>query len=167
LSIAPSFNVLKRSAIAIAPQEGREADEEHEPRDSAASRLGFANACGNRNRDSGEVKMERETASSDSAGNAAVVRRWLKLEQLLDVLPLKKSYVYYLTHTRQIPVTRIGRRLLFDYDRIVRWLEERTAVEDASTHDRGRKHPSAHEAPRPGGSHTSRSAHREQHEDLM
>ena len=99
--------------------------------------------------------MERETFSSETAGSVAVFRRWLTLEQLLEVLPFKKSYVYYLTHTRQIPVTRIGRRLLFDYDRIVRWLEERTAPEHASAHDQGRKYPSAHEAPRPGANHTT------------
>lgn len=68
---------------------------------------------------------------NDTAATVAAVRRWLTLEQLLEVLPLKKSYVYYLTNTRQIPVTRIGRRLLFDYDRIVEWLEERTAEDGA------------------------------------
>lgn len=30
-------------------------------------------------------------------------RRWLNLEQLLSVLPLKKSRIYYLVHTNQIP----------------------------------------------------------------
>lgn len=75
--------------------------------------------------------MEREPASDNVTINMMAPRRWLTLEQLLQVLPLKKSYIYYLTHTRQIPVTRIGRRLLFDYDRIVAWLGERT-VEDAS-----------------------------------
>ena len=83
--------------------------------------------------------MERETISNIDAGNVVAVRRWLTLEQLLEVLPLKKSYVYYLTHTRQIPVTRIGRRLLFDYDRIVEWLEERTVEDGAGISDPGRK----------------------------
>jgi excisionase family DNA binding protein len=76
--------------------------------------------------------MEREAISNGIAGTVVTGRRWLTLEQLLEVLPLKKSYVYYLTHTQQIPVTRIGRRLLFDYDRIVAWLGERT-VEDVSS----------------------------------
>jgi excisionase family DNA binding protein len=66
-----------------------------------------------------------------TAATVMAVRRWLTLEQLLEVLPLKRSYIYYLTHTRQIPVTRIGRRLLFDYDRIVVWLEERTVENGA------------------------------------
>ena len=84
--------------------------------------------------------MERETISNSVGGNVVAVRRWLTLEQLLEVLPLKKSYVYYLTHTRQIPVTRIGRRLLFDYDRIVEWLEERTVENGASISDpRGKR----------------------------
>lgn len=88
--------------------------------------------------------MERAATSDSIASTMMTARRWMTLEQLLEVLPLKKSYIYYLTHTRQIPVTRIGRRLLFDYDRIVTWLEERTAVEGASTHNRGREHPAPH-----------------------
>ena len=60
---------------------------------------------------------------------------------VLEVLPLKKSYVYYLTHTRQIPVTRIGRRLLFDYDRIVEWREERTVDDGADVPSQKGKRP--------------------------
>ena len=75
--------------------------------------------------------MESETISNGAPATLMAARRWLTLEQLLEVLPLKKSYVYYLTHTRQIPVTRIGRRLLFDYDRIVEWLVERTVDDGA------------------------------------
>jgi len=83
--------------------------------------------------------MESEMMSNGTPATVMAVRRWLTLEQLLEVLPVKKSYVYYLTHTRQIPVTRIGRRLLFDYDRIVEWLEERTVEDGASISDPGRK----------------------------
>ena len=50
--------------------------------------------------------------------------RWLTVEQLLEIVPIKKSRLYYLTHTHQIPgVTRIGRTLLFDYDAVLTWLE--------------------------------------------
>jgi len=79
--------------------------------------------------------MEGEKISNGTDTTVIVARRWLTLDQLLEVLPLKRSYVYYLTHTRQIPVTRIGRRLLFDYDRIVTWLEERTVEDGASISD--------------------------------
>jgi len=75
--------------------------------------------------------MENGMIENGTIATVMAVRRWPTLEQLLEVLPLKKSYVYYLTHTRQIPVTRIGRRLLFDYDRIVEWLEERTVENGA------------------------------------
>ena len=85
--------------------------------------------------------MESEMISNGAAATLMAAKRWLTLEQLLEVLPLKKSYVYYLTHTRQIPVTRIGRRLLFDYDRIVVWLEERTVEDGASISDPRRKRP--------------------------
>ena len=53
----------------------------------------------------------------------AKTRRWLNVEQLLEIVPLKKSRVYYLTHTRQIPFVRLGTSLLFDYDAIVEWME--------------------------------------------
>jgi hypothetical protein len=61
--------------------------------------------------------MERDTASGRCAGNEVVGRRWLTLEQLLEVLPLKESYVYYLAYTQHIPLRRIGRLLLLNYDR--------------------------------------------------
>jgi excisionase family DNA binding protein len=51
------------------------------------------------------------------------MRRWLNVDQLISVLPLRKSRVYYLTHTRQIPFVRLGKTLLFDYDSIVKWVD--------------------------------------------
>ena len=54
-------------------------------------------------------------------------RRWLTLEELLEKLPLKKSRVYYLVHTKQIPHHRIGRTLIFDYDEIIDWVEHNGA----------------------------------------
>jgi excisionase family DNA binding protein len=53
----------------------------------------------------------------------ATTRRWLNVDQLMAVLPLKRSRVYYLTHTRQIPFVHLGKTLLFDYDAIVSWME--------------------------------------------
>jgi len=54
-----------------------------------------------------------------------VVKRWLTVDQLLELVPIKRSRLYYLTHTHKIPgVCRIGRTLLFEYDAIVDWLEQ-------------------------------------------
>lgn len=50
-------------------------------------------------------------------------RRWLTIEQLREIVPLRKSRIYYLTHTRQIPFVRVGKTLFFDYDVIVKWME--------------------------------------------
>ena len=50
-------------------------------------------------------------------------RCWLSLEDLLLKLPLKRSRVYYLVHTNQIPHHHIGRTLIFDYDEIIAWVE--------------------------------------------
>jgi excisionase family DNA binding protein len=52
-----------------------------------------------------------------------VGRRWLNLEELLEKLPLKKSRLYYLVHTNQIPHHHIGRTLIFDYDEITAWVK--------------------------------------------
>jgi excisionase family DNA binding protein len=41
----------------------------------------------------------------------------------MEVVPLRKSRVYYMTHTRQIPFVRLGKTLLFDYDTIVKWVD--------------------------------------------
>ena len=98
-------------------------------------------SCNSMNFGSRKDKMENEMIENGSIATVMAVRRWLTLEQLLEVLPLKKSYVYYLTHTRQIPVTRIGRRLLFDYDRIVEWLEERTVEDGADVSSQKEKRP--------------------------
>lgn len=50
-------------------------------------------------------------------------KKWLNLEQLLTVVPLKKSRVYYLVHVNRIPCRRIGKTLIFDYDEITAWVE--------------------------------------------
>lgn len=61
------------------------------------------------------------TGSALSSGSNGP--RWVTLEQLLEVLPLKRSRIYYLTHTRQIPFRKVGRTLLFDLAEIQKWLE--------------------------------------------
>jgi predicted DNA-binding transcriptional regulator AlpA len=48
--------------------------------------------------------------------------RWLNMGQLLSVLPLKKSRIYYLVHTNRIPHHHIGKTLIFDYDEIASWV---------------------------------------------
>jgi len=49
--------------------------------------------------------------------------RWLSITQLLEVLPLKKSRIYYLTHIGAIPHHKIGQTLLFREDEILEWME--------------------------------------------
>ncbi len=47
------------------------------------------------NRKCREANMERETASDNVANSIVAARRWPTLEQLLEDLPLKKSYIKY------------------------------------------------------------------------
>jgi excisionase family DNA binding protein len=49
--------------------------------------------------------------------------RWLSITQLMEVLPLKKSRIYYLTHIGAIPHHKIGQTLLFREDEILGWME--------------------------------------------
>ena len=39
--------------------------------------------------------------------------KWLNTEQLMQILPLKKSRIYYVTHIGGIPHHKIGQTLLF------------------------------------------------------
>ena len=49
--------------------------------------------------------------------------RWLNINQLMEILPLKKSRIYYLTHIAAIPHHKIGQTLLFREDEILEWME--------------------------------------------
>ncbi|MCI0623048.1 MAG: helix-turn-helix domain-containing protein [Acidobacteria bacterium] len=68
-------------------------------------------------------KVISGTRTESAISSSANGRRWLTLQQLLEVLPLKRSRIYYLTHTRQIPFRKVGRTLLFDLAEIQKWLE--------------------------------------------
>ncbi len=48
--------------------------------------------------------------------------KWLNIEQLMQILPLKKSRIYYLTHIGKIPHHKIGQTLLFREDEILEWM---------------------------------------------
>ena len=49
--------------------------------------------------------------------------RWLNLDQLMQIVPLKRSRIYYLTHIGAIPHHKVGQTLFFREDEIVRWME--------------------------------------------
>ena len=51
------------------------------------------------------------------------VRRLLNLQQLMQILPLKRSRIYYLVHTNRLPHGHLGRTLVFDYDEVMQWIE--------------------------------------------
>ena len=61
----------------------------------------------------------------DHLENAEVLRRprWLNINQLMAILPLKKSRIYYLTHVAEIPHHKIGQTLLFREDEILEWMD--------------------------------------------
>jgi predicted DNA-binding transcriptional regulator AlpA len=55
--------------------------------------------------------------------NAAPKPKWLNLAQLMEIVPFKKSRIYYLTHIGAIPHHKVGQTLFFREDEIVKWME--------------------------------------------
>jgi predicted DNA-binding transcriptional regulator AlpA len=49
--------------------------------------------------------------------------KWLNLRQLMEIVPFKKSRIYYLTHIGAIPHHKVGQTLFFREDEIVKWME--------------------------------------------
>lgn len=53
------------------------------------------------------------------------MKQYLNIDELADFLNLSKSKLYEMTSKRKIPFLRVGRRVLFDPERIERWMAER------------------------------------------
>jgi len=49
--------------------------------------------------------------------------RWLNIDQLMRIVPLKRSRIYYLTHIGAIPHHKTGQTLFFREDEILKWME--------------------------------------------
>ena len=48
----------------------------------------------------------------------------IKIEELSRLLSIPKGSLYNLVSQKRIPFVKIGRRLLFDVDKISEWIEE-------------------------------------------
>ena len=66
--------------------------------------------------------MAGENMSLDEKDPRLTRPRWLTINQLREILPLKKSRIYYLTHVAGIPHHKIGQTLLFREDEILEWM---------------------------------------------
>ena len=51
--------------------------------------------------------------------------KWLDIKQVMQMTSLKKSRIYYLVQTRQIPHSKVGQSLRFREDLIIDWMEEK------------------------------------------
>jgi len=54
--------------------------------------------------------------------------QYLTVEELCQLLKLKKSYIYDLTYRKKIPFIKIGRHLRFDLEEIQKWLENNKII---------------------------------------
>ena len=71
-----------------------------------------------------EGRDKRDVLMSIHANEETLPKpKWLKIEQLMQILPLKKSRIYYLTHIGGIPHHKIGQTLLFREDEILEWMQ--------------------------------------------
>ncbi len=55
--------------------------------------------------------------------------RWLTVEEVCHMLGLKRSRIYYMTHSGLIPHYKIGQTLRFRLDEIQHWLESKRVKE--------------------------------------
>jgi len=55
--------------------------------------------------------------------------RWLTVEEVCQMLGLKKSRIYYMTHSGLIPHYKIGQTLRFRLDEIQDWLKSKRVKE--------------------------------------
>jgi len=53
---------------------------------------------------------------------------YLTVEELCQLLKLKKSYIYDLTYRKKIPFIKIGRHLRFDLEEIQKWIENNKVI---------------------------------------
>jgi len=65
--------------------------------------------------------MAGENTNRDERDEPLARPRWLTINQLREILPLK-SRIYYLTHVAAIPHHKIGQTLLFREDEILEWM---------------------------------------------
>jgi len=54
--------------------------------------------------------------------------KYLTVEELCQLLKLKKSYIYDLTYRKKIPFIKIGRHLRFDLEEIQKWIENNKVI---------------------------------------
>ena len=52
------------------------------------------------------------------------MERYLTIEEICDILRVKKHYIYALTSRRKIPFIKIGRFLRFDKSQIEKWMRD-------------------------------------------
>ena len=65
-----------------------------------------------------------ETNLADDRKGVNMGSGYMTIEELCQMLKLKKSYVYDLTYRKKIPFIKIGRHLRFDVAEVGKWLEQ-------------------------------------------
>jgi excisionase family DNA binding protein len=53
------------------------------------------------------------------------MEKYLTIEEVCDILQVKKHYIYGLTSRKQIPFVKLGRFVRFERDKIEKWLKDK------------------------------------------
>lgn len=61
------------------------------------------------------------------------MKQYIDIDELAGLIHVSKSQIYMMTSTRRIPHLKVGRRVLFDPERIERWMiEKRVEVREVT-----------------------------------
>ncbi len=53
------------------------------------------------------------------------MEKYLTIEELCDILQVKKHYIYALTSQKKIPFLKLGRFIRFERDKIEQWIKDK------------------------------------------
>lgn len=69
------------------------------------------------------IKEQSKTSGKQYVGKPAEpLKRYLTIDELSELLSIPRNTIYAKTSRREIPFTKVGRRLLFDREEIENWL---------------------------------------------
>ena len=69
--------------------------------------------------------MNQRPNFGEMSGHQKALPRFLKVEEVADLLRCKKRTIYDMVEQGRIPYRKVGGRLLFDADEIIEWTKQK------------------------------------------
>lgn len=76
------------------------------------------------------LEMARESIKAKESG-----RRTMDVQEVCEMLGIKRGSLYHMTSEGKIPCYRAGRKLVFFESEIIKWVEERKKMSDTEAID--------------------------------